>query len=946
MFHVMLVALILLNNYVSAQDTRWKPVVRVLFPEEKLLKRSSSQCDTTVKNIEGWIYTPNYPSDYDNYRTCIYVIERASSDVCKVEMTVIDFDLQDDDGCFKDYLEIQDGRQTQRLCGSLATGTKKTLFFPPGVNTITLRFQSDSDLTFKGFMLHLKQTKDSCYDVHKPIYPNPSDGHKPIYPNPSGGHRPRPTYPDGGHRPGPSGGEKPDGKPSCDKFIDTFSGRITSPNFPSGYPPGQICKYIIRRVNYRVCKIQLIFKTFHIEPSGSGCTKDYLELPDRSRLCGHYAPRKIFEFSSGNDILSLKFMSDYYGSGRGFDIEVTQIPDSCIYPPHPPVSPRPGRCDQEVIGYSGRFTSPNFPAYYGANEYCIYTIRRPNIEVCVVELEFKVFDVEYGGSVCSRDHLELPDKTRLCGRISGTRQIKYEGAEKSLILRFSSNAYSSGRGFDIRVLQKPNSCPTSPKDCSYEIRGPYGRMTSPGFPRRYGPSLRCRYTIHRPDYSTCKVQLLFRVFDVSYSINCVQDYLELPDRSRVCGSYIQTKTIEYPDEHTQTLVMYFITNRAGSGRGFDIDIRQLANSCKKPPHPSSCDQAIKSETEIITSPGYPADYPRNVKCSYKIHSFSLTTCRVRLEFLDFDVEHSSGCVADYLEITSTEERFCGAKKPAIKTVTFPTGSDTLELVFKSDGQTTRSGFQIKMVQLANSCYRPVEDPKICATITEKTGTFTSDNYPLPYNPETDCYYQIIKYNSAVCQANLHFSDFVVGSENDATCVEDYLEIQGTRYCGVRRGENVVVGFPSDKNDISLRFSTDAYRERSGFRIEVSQITEGCEKATDDECGGTYTSETFQIVSPGYQSGTYKANLDCKYLVKKSSYDVCALEIKYYIFDLEESEDCKKDYFQIGDIKLCGKLAYDSIRTYEFLEDELTLQFHSDSHRNSAGFFLSGTQIKC
>ncbi|XP_023214639.1 cubilin-like, partial [Centruroides sculpturatus] len=150
-------------------------------------------------------------------------------------------------------------------------------------------------------------------------------------------------------------------------------------------------------------------------------------------------------------------------------------------------------------------------------------------------------------------------------------------------------------------------------------------MTSPGFPRRYGPSLRCRYTIHRPDYSTCKVQLLFRVFDVSYSINCVQDYLELPDRSRVCGSYIQTKTIEYPDEHTQTLVMYFITNRAGSGRGFDIDIRQLANSCKKPPHPSSCDQAIKSETEIITSPGYPADYPRNVKCSYKIHSFSLTT---------------------------------------------------------------------------------------------------------------------------------------------------------------------------------------------------------------------------------------------------------------------------------------------------------------------------------
>lgn len=44
--------------------------------------------------------------------------------------------------------------------------------------------------------------------------------------------------------------------------------------------------------------------------------------------------------------------------------------------------------------------------------------------------------------------------------------------------------------------------------------------------------------------------------------------------------------------------------------------------------------------------------------------------------------------------------------------------------------------------------------------------------------------------------------------------------------------------------------------------------------------------------------------------------MCALEVQFLGFALEESADCSKDYLQIGDEqKLCGKLPYQTMREF-------------------------------
>lgn len=71
---------------------------------------------------QDFIYTPNYPNDYNDSVRCSYTIERYAPDVCEVELTFLDFDLEDTSAadCKNDYL-LLDG---VRMCGILMPDTK------------------------------------------------------------------------------------------------------------------------------------------------------------------------------------------------------------------------------------------------------------------------------------------------------------------------------------------------------------------------------------------------------------------------------------------------------------------------------------------------------------------------------------------------------------------------------------------------------------------------------------------------------------------------------------------------------------------------------------------------------------------------------------------------------------------------------------------------------
>ena len=72
-----------------------------------------------------------------------------------------------------------------------------------------------------------------------------------------------------------------------------------------------------------------------------------------------------------------------------------------------------------------------------------------------------------------------------------------------------------------------------------------------------------------------------------------------------------------------------------------------------------CDRMFTSKTGILTSPKYPRDYPSNLDCLYTLYPSGVDVCRVRLRFLNFDLERSHQCRNDYLLVQNTGEKLCG-----------------------------------------------------------------------------------------------------------------------------------------------------------------------------------------------------------------------------------------------------------------------------------------------
>lgn len=135
-------------------------------------------------------------------------------------------------------------------------------------------------------------------------------------------------------------------------------------------------------------------------------------------------------------------------------------------------------------------------------------------------------------------------------------------------------------------------------------------------------------------------------------------------------------------------MFYFISDEKQEGRGYEIRVNQLPNSCFQthnygfeatPTYVTStpatylttdynvirnntfynCDKIISGEISVITSPNYPQPYPTTTRCIYTFLKSMPNICQMRIKILDLDLEHTRDCIHDYLLIESTGQRFCG-----------------------------------------------------------------------------------------------------------------------------------------------------------------------------------------------------------------------------------------------------------------------------------------------
>ncbi|XP_075549031.1 cubilin-like isoform X4 [Dermacentor variabilis] len=653
-----------------------------------------------------------------------------------------------------------------------------------------------------------------------------------------------------------------------------------------------------------------------------------------------------------------------------------------------------GACDSTVDSAEGWILSPNYPSDYANFGTCKFTVRKLGSDVCTLRLTLDDFELEDSAD-CFNDYLLLPDGQKLCGSLppDTVKTVSISRRHNSFTFIFSSNEAKNARGFMIRVEQVRDSCtddlpdsPLFPTDSQPEDFAPLGRpqpqfgngvcdqrlaavsslVRSPGYPRGYPANLRCRYTALRLNRNVCRLQVLFRRFSLENSFGCRKDYLEMPDRSRICGRYAGSRTYDFNQDSVN---LYFTTDGFRTDSGFEIEIRQLQNSCLNPvaePPPSSpgsCDRTVSRDVEIVRSPSFPGDYPGGVRCVYRLRRSRPSVCQLRLDLVDFDVEDAPDCVADSLLIESTGERLCGFRSSTSRVLYFPREADELRLVFTSDLTTTRKGFEIKVTQSDIGCTRAPLGPAVgrpgdgssspaqpstCGRLHYDGGVLESPRHPFAYPANLDCRYWIHRASPSVCRAQLTFGRFDVGVQRSGRCPSDYLEIQGTRYCGRRDGQTIIVDFPRGRNSIELKLHTDGVYERSGFRIDVKQISSGCVASPlpGEDCDQVITAETFQLMSPGFRRGGYPGGIHCIYTLRKHDFRVCALEVKMDAFELEQDPGCSKDYLQFGTLRFCGKQAYGATRTIEFLDDEMKIQFHTNPTVSGAGFLLTGKQVTC
>ena len=75
----------------------------------------------------------------------------------------------------------------------------------------------------------------------------------------------------------------------------------------------------------------------------------------------------------------------------------------------------------------------------------------------------------------------------------------------------------------------------------------------------------------------------------------------------------------------------------------------------------TCNRVLTENNGFILSPGYPESYPASLDCSFKIF-VEESSLKLALFFTKFEVESSTNCANDYLQIDS-QPKICGQQLP-------------------------------------------------------------------------------------------------------------------------------------------------------------------------------------------------------------------------------------------------------------------------------------------
>lgn len=230
---------------------------------------------------------------------------------------------------------------------------------------------------------------------------------------------------------------------------------------------------------------------------------------------------------------------------------------------------------------------------------------------------------------------------------------------------------------------------------------------------------------------------------------------------------------------------------------------------------------------------------------------------------------------------------------------------------------------------------------VCGGVfSAETGVISSPNYPLAYEADRSCEYDIIAPLGSVIELTVVDLDI----EGHSSCqfdnleIFDGLELENSTSVGVYCGTELPDVFVSNFNHIRVKFNSDMSIHGRGFKANYT--------FTDVECGGIVKDSNI-VIKPPKESGdssSYKSNAACKWLVVAPPGYV--IQLNFLSFELELDTECQYDYVKIyfnGTGKgekvgpYCGTKVPAMITS---IDNIATIEFHTDSSTTKDGFAIS------
>ncbi|XP_027135930.1 mannan-binding lectin serine protease 1 isoform X3 [Larimichthys crocea] len=272
----------------------------------------------------------------------------------------------------------------------------------------------------------------------------------------------------------------------------------------------------------------------------------------------------------------------------------------------------------------------------------------------------------------------------------------------------------------------------------------------------------------------------------------------------------------------------------------------------------------------LQSPNFPDPYPRETRLQWNLSV--PVGFRIRLYFSHFDLEPSYLCEYDYVKVEAEEDQvlalFCGQEDTDTEAVPdqriIESPRNSLKVSFSSDfsNEERHSGFRAHYSTVdVDECSERTDDDLLCdhfchnfiggyycscrygyhlhsdnhtctvecsdGVFRERSGVFSSVDFPSPYPKSSNCLYRIELEPGF--RLRLQFDpQFDVEDHPDITCPYDHVKIKaGGSDFGPFCGDRPPAEIQTDSNTAAIFFHSDNSGENLGWRITYTATGSQC-----------------------------------------------------------------------------------------------------------------------